>query len=550
MQTVIPENIAEVTAEEIAKIESELVAEFDALIDAGSTDVTAMTEIAEAIEAMRTEQVARAEAQEIAAQAVAELADRVHASEQEAEIVAESEPEAEDEADESDVADEVAPESTTPEVVEAEATEQENELVTASADKTPKAPSASAVARRSSTPQVAEAQPEVVITAAADIPGYSGGATIDTLGMAKAMHAKARTLSNGSGMVPVATVNLPISHKVGADMAHNLDVIAEATAPEALTAAGWCAPSQSLYTLFGVDAGDGLLDLPTVQVTRGGLNVPSFIGIGEASDALWDWTEEKADNEGTKPCLYIPCPEFTDYRLKAEGLCLTNGNLTDRAFPELTSRFIALAINAHLHRVSGAMINDISLTATGVTMNAVASSAAGSILHAIDLQVADYRSQFRMSVNSVLEAVFPLWAKELVRADFALRSGVLLTNVTDAMIAEHFAARKVRAQFVHDYQPLFGQAASVAFPSALDFLLYPAGAYIKGDGGTIDLGVVRDSVLNATNDYTAAWTEQLYVVAQLGPNAREVTVNYSVDGVTGCCPTPEAPANGGSNGEG
>ena len=59
---------------------------------------------------------------------------------------------------------------------------------------------------------------------------------------------------------------------------------------------------------------------------------------------------------------------------------------------------------------------------------------------------------------------------------------------------------------------------------------------MRGDGGTIDLGVVRDSVLNATNDYTAAWTEQLYLVAQLGPDARKVTVNYDVNGVTGCCP--------------
>ena len=542
MQTVIPENIAEVSNEDIAKIEAELVTEFDSLIDSGSTDVATMTEIAEAIEAIRAEQVARVEAEEAAAAAVAALAERVHVAEPEAEIAAEDEAvEAADEADEAEAVAEIAEDTTiNPEAAEAEATAEENELVTASADKTPKAPSASAVARRSSKPEVAEIQPEVVITAAADIPGFSGGAHIDTLGMAKAMHAKARTLSNGSGFVPVASVNLPIAHKVGADMAQNLDVIAEATAPEALTAAGWCAPSQSLYTLFGVDAGDGLLDLPTVQVTRGGLNVPDFIGIGDASGALWTWTEDSntdPENPESKACLYIPCPDFTDYRLKAEGLCITNGNLTDRAFPELTSRFIALAINAHLHRLSAAMVNDISTSAVAVTMNAVASSAAGSVLHAIDLQVADYRSQYRMSVNSVLEAIFPLWAKELIRADFALRSGVLLTNVTDAMIDEHFSARKVRAQFVHDYQPLSGLLPATAFPTQMEFLLYPAGGYIKGDGGTIDLGVVRDSTLNATNDYTAAWTEQLYLVAKVGPAAREVKVEYAVDGVTGCCET-------------
>jgi hypothetical protein len=71
----------------------------------------------------------------------------------------------------------------------------------------------------------------------------------------------------------------------------------------------------------------------------------------------------------------------------------------------------------------------------------------------------------------------------------------------------------------------------------MQFLMYPAGGYVRGDGGTIDLGVVRDSVLNATNDYTAAWTEQMYLVAQLGPKAHRVTVQLAEGGYTGCCPT-------------
>jgi hypothetical protein len=168
-------------------------------------------------------------------------------------------------------------------------------------------------------------------------------------------------------------------------------------------------------------------------------------------------------------------------------------------------------------------------------------SSAGRLLGAIDLQVADYRSKFRMSVNSVLEVILPLWAKEMLRADLANRAGVNLTNVTDAQIDDHFAVRKVRAQFLHDWQPISTPsnyyAPNTSFPSFVDFLIYPAGGYVRGDGGTIDLGVVRDSVLNATNDYTAAWTEQMYLVAQLGPDARNVRVTLAEGGFTGCCPT-------------
>lgn len=540
MDTNVPQDLTTITDEDLSATLEALIAEFDALHDAGSTDIALLTEIADAVEAVQGEVAQRAEAAAQAAEQIAALTERVRAAQPQA-------------SDETEEADEVAEDTETTEAVEAEADPtEERELVTASGTTPTRKPSARRVSALSPQPEApAQVDAPVVITAAADIPGVPTGAEMTVSAVARAMHDKARALSNGSPRVPIARFTLPYAQdrKLGADLAFNMDVLDRVRAPQALVAAGgWCAPSQNLYTLFGIEAGDGLLDLPSVQVTRGGLNVPDFLGIDDAAGALWTWTE--ADDiaahdpeapTGEKPCLRIPCPGFTDYRLVAEGLCITNGNLTDRAFPELTSRFVALALNAHLHRLSGAMIADISGSATGVTVAAYPTSAAGSVLNAIDLQVEDYRSQYRMAVGAVLEAIFPLWTKALIRADLAMRTGVELTNVTDAVVDAHFAARKVRAQFVHDYQPLYGIAARTAWPTTLDFLLYPAGGYVLGDGGTIDLGIVRDSVLNATNDYTAAWTEQLYLVAQLGPNAREVTVNFDVDGVTACCPSPNPP---------
>jgi hypothetical protein len=538
-----PENLSEVADEALAEIETALTTEFDAQFDGGK-DVAVLSDLADKIEAVRNEAAARFDA----AEQIAALAERVRVAEvatdePEVEAVEVEQIEAAEVAVEAEAvieqAEEIIQEAT--EVVEAEVqTEQERELVTASADNTPKAPSASAV--RAASPAVeapAPTGPSIVITAAADIPGYNAGGELDRLALAKAMHAKARTLPDHSGRLSVASIDLNLEHKLGADMAYNLDVLDKVTAPASLTASGWCAPSNNLYDLFGIEGNDGLIDLPTVQVTRGGLNVPGFISIGDAVDngGLWTWTEDSKDEEETKDCVEIPCPEFEDYRLVAEGICVTAGNLTDRAFPELTQRYVGLVLSAHLHRVSAAIINNIDNGATAVTMNAVDSSAAGSILHAIDVQVEDYKSQYRMSVGATLEAIFPLWTKALIRADLAMRAGVALTNVTDADVDAHFASRKVRAQFVHDYQPMHTGAPAVEFAASIDFLLYPAGGYVRGDGGVIDLGVVRDSVLNATNDFTAAWTEQLYLVAQLGPSARVITVNFGVDGVTGCCPT-------------
>ena len=538
MKTQIPTDLTAATEEELLTAETALMAEFDATLDEEG-DISALTEIADAIDAIRVENKTRAEASEKKAEQLAELAERIRP-------VAETEDESADADIKTEDAEEASEEINNPETDEVSTEIEESELVTASADKTtPKAPSASAVARRSQTPEVAKPSAEVVITAAADIPGYAGGANLDKVGMAKALHAKARTLSNGSGYVPVASINLPIEHKLGADMSYNLDIIDQVTNPKSLTASGWCAPSNTMYEMFGIEAADGLLDLPTVQITRGGLNVPSFIGYQEAVEngGLWTWDEadqDASDYGATKPCVYIPCPDFTDYRLVAEGICVTNGNLTDRAFPELTARYIELVVNTHLHRVNGAILNTIAnQPSSSAFVPAIAgTSTAGRTLQAIDFAAQKYREDFRMSVNSVIEIILPVWAKSLLRSDLAMRSGVDLVAVSDAMMDEYFAVRKVRPQFVYDYQDIGGTAFETSWPANLKFTVYAAGAYLRGDGGVIDLGIVRDSVLNATNDYTAAWTEQMYLVAQVGPAARNFFVTIDNEGFTGCCPDP------------
>lgn len=536
MQTALPADLTAATDEEIVAAEAALIAEFDELHDAGSTDIALLTEIAEAIEAVRSETTRRVTVAEETAAARAELAERIRPA-----VASDDTEEATEAAEdtESDETSEDSEEANDAEAVEADAETEERELVTASGAEniTPKAPSASAVRARTVQPEAPKAKPEMVITAAADIPGVTSGSALSMASVANAMQSKARTLSNGSGYIPIATIDLGIENKTSNDVGHNIELLDRVSKPSVLTAAGWCAPSNNLYELFSIDAADGLFNLPTIQITRGGLNVPEFFYIDDAASAQWRWTEEDQGNpQATKPCFQIPCPEFTDYRLEAYGICLTNGNLTDRAFPELTQRFVDLTINKHLHYMSEKMLQQLFSSATPVTPSSVGSSASGSILNAVDLYVAAYRSIYRMSTNAVLEMVLPLWAKNLIRADFALRSASGYSNVTDAQIDEHFAVRGVRPQYVHDWYPI--GSIPTQWPSGFTFFLFPSGGYVWGDGGTIDLGVVRDSVLNATNDYTAAWTEQMAVLIQTGPKAWFVNFQYDVSGVTACCDGP------------
>jgi hypothetical protein len=526
----IPEDLTTLDDDQLAALEEQLVAEFDRLNEDGSRDLAELTRLADGIDAVRAESSGRTEAVEREQAEVAALAERVHGN---AETPEEPEPDE-------------TPEEPEPTEEETEAENTVLEPVAASAQQR-RRPSARAVAGRSTRPAVAAPTLPVVITAAADLPGIPVGRHLTTTQIAQAFHDKARGLSDHSARVPIARINVPIpaEHRLTDSLERNAEIvealIGHPNAASLVASGGWCVPSRPLMDLFEIADADGLIDLPSVGTINGGVLVPSYFDQSDADGALWTWTEaddiSSVDGDPTKPCLRVPCPTWTDKRAVAEGLCVTAGNLQDRAFPALTRHFVNLVMAAHQHRMSAAKIASITAGATAVAFAGENSDAAGDLLSAVGLQAADLRSQFRASRTRSVDTLLPDWTIEMLRANVAKRAGVDLLSVTDAQVIGWLTARGIRPQFLTDYQPLYGTGPATDWPATLKFTTFFSGAYLVGDGGEIDLGVVRDSVLNSTNDFTAAWSEQFYLVAQVGPTAREVTVDLDVDGVTACCAT-------------
>ena len=56
----------------------------------------------------------------------------------------------------------------------------------------------------------------------------------------------------------------------------------------------------------------------------------------------------------------------------------------------------------------------------------------------------------------------------------------------------------INVQYVYDWQQLLGFGG---WPATVDLLFFAPGTFVKLDGGSIDLGIVRDSTLNLTNDF-------------------------------------------------
>jgi hypothetical protein len=311
-----------------------------------------------------------------------------------------------------------------------------------------------------------------------------------------------------------------------------------------------------------------------VGVSRGGIRFPVSPAIGDVffqsggsnpasgfggfafsmSNATdpWLWTETDdiltVTGSVNKPTLRVPCPSFNEVRLECYGISLTAGNLTDDAYPESTQNFIRLLRAAYSHAINARLISLMDTAAGGATtIGAVTTDGpATRLLNSVGLAAMDYRAKFAMSTNSVLEVVIPYWVKEVIRADLTLRPNVdpAQLAIADAQITAYFDARNVRVQWVNDYQVRGanqpGSSSNLTvWPATVNFLVYAAGTFLHGTGLQLDLGVIRDSVLNAENDFTALWAEECHLIAKVGHEARKYTCAFNVSGqVGGAVATP------------
>jgi len=330
------------------------------------------------------------------------------------------------------------------------------------------------------------------------------------------------------------------------------EILEIATDPASLVAAGgWCAPHEISYDFYNIVCSDGTLDLPTIGINRGGIQwptSPSFGDISALAGVVWTWTNTQdvaavtgTAQSGTKPCVRVPCPAYNDATLACDGMCVTVGNLTQDAFPELIQNHLRLVEAIHYHYMNTRLIQQMVLPAnsTAVTLTGSDVSSSWGLLNAAAFERRDLIEKYQMCDDAVVEAVFPRFARDKMRADFAMRTGISDWQcVTDSMLADWFDCRNVRTQFVADWQVRGTGQPGAATPPTLwgtntQFMIYPAGTFVRGQGMTLDLGVVRDSVLNATNDHTAAWMEECWLLAKIGHESRLVTVDDCVNGISG-----------------
>jgi hypothetical protein len=528
-----PEDIAALSDADLATAieKAEKVgASFDDIPDADLTDeqVQSIVALSEFVISARESQASRAAAAEERAGRAAEARRTLKASEPEPE-------KDEDKAEETDKAEEKEPEA----------------VAAAARPRSVVARAAAAVP----APVLPKTRQGATLLASADIPGIvSGSPLTDLNGVGEAAVAKMRTFPTGRvGGAEGTQIRGSIARiekaegrapKVRAeDYNDHLAALAAAGNESRLpgnslvAAGGWCAPSETLYDLCALESTDGILDLPELQVSRGGIRFmqkPDFAQIYQ--DVGFHLTEAEVISGTAKTCIEVDCPTWDEIRLDAIGLCIKAGILTNSAFPEYVRYFIEAALIAHQHKISAGLITD--MLADSQAINAGAPVVASDSLGELDV-VANYvRESTRMARNTSLELVAPNWYKSILRADLARRGDRDLLSVSDAEIDGLFRDRNIAPQWVYNMDDLTATgvppaAQTVVIPESTEVLLYPAGTWVKGTTDVINLDAIYDSTNILTNTYTALFAEEGIALIKRCNESYKVTLGTCASGQTG-----------------
>jgi len=534
------EAVAEAPVEAEASVEEtdvEAEAETEAVVEAEAPAEASTEEIAEEVVAeeavAETEVAAEAStAQEDGSELSTNTEEATELSTEEtAEAVAEVETEAE-------LSSEETIESTTALVEE----QKEQALVSAAEEQAFEAP-----ADRQPVVQVTEAP--VAITAGADIPGYTAGSEMKDMdevasAFEKRLHSL-RRVNGGDGeqhIVASFSTQYPEDRFLGTDPLENQNKIEGVVGREALVASGGhAAPVEvkyDIYSLGSTTARPVRDSLPKFQADRGGIRfvTPPSFASGDYADAVGIWTAANdsatTPSPASKSSLTVSAAAENTAVTDAVTLQLQFGNLMTRAYPELIARHNELALVQHAREAEQNVISKIEAGSTAVTSGTLLGFGRDFLVTMRKAAVA-YRSRHRIAQGTQLKAIIPDWVYDAMAADLAVAMpGDGTLSVARSEIEGYLSSMNVTLVASPDATPFGAQGATglLEFPDSFKWYLFSEGTFLFLDGGTLDLGIIRDSSLVGTNDYKM-FVETFEGVAKVGIESLAITQAVNVNGV-------------------
>lgn len=375
------------------------------------------------------------------------------------------------------------------------------------------------------------------IVAAAGSRSYNSGAELPDFSAVAKLFAERRpslgsTRDTDGSRVLIASVvgKYDDSRQLDDDAAKNMEKINEVASPEAITASGGiCAPLTPYYqlTVYG-DAHRPVRDsLPVFQATRGGIrfmpapNITDLSGsvrrTTTAQDAAGYTNQTPPGTTAPKPCLHVTCEAEQTCIIQAVSRCLTFGNMGARTYPEQVDAWLKLGMAEFARYTEIELLNAISAASTTLAAGQIYGSTY-SLLEQVSLVTTSFRARHRLSADRKLRVLMPFWASEIVRSDIAAQGpgdGLARYNISDSQISDWFSARGANVTFYQDNTTAAGvpftnpvaAGGLQSWPNRVEWFIFPEGSFLYLDGGSLDLGLVRDSTLNSQNDYQIFYEE-------------------------------------------
>ena len=534
------------------------------------------------IMAIREEQANRVEAVETYKASIAEVAGTIKAEDDpepdpepaepaEPEVVAEAEPEPDPEPE---------PEPAEPEAeVEPEVVEDREPALVAAAEEQPEMTPAPRL-RRLPTPTrerivVNEENDALSFIASGYVANQPPGSKLRTRReLADAMHAVAKSLGRPAKRVDgreerylVAALNyldrFPEDRRLDGDLDANTRKIAGIGSPylgqpglQALVASGgFCAPLTPLYTMpnLATNARPVRDSLPSFRAERGGINVPAPTTVSDAAGAITVITADEDELGGTfatKSCLDLDCPSYTETAVTIISHCREFGNLNAMAWPEKIAHENEITMAEHARVAESYLLSRIKAQSIAVTGG---TTTLGMLIYLVDiLEKAEYgiRSRLRMPSEARFQVLAPRVMLDMLELDTVATQfdryrsqGQIEGYLSDlgfdvTWYIDTASPRPGVADGISQIADAAQTAAAVdGFPSSLEVGFFPAGTFLHLDMAELNLGIVRDSTLNSTNDFQI-FGESFENVARIGPTQAAYWMTLDI------CPTGQFPPLG------
>lgn len=353
----------------------------------------------------------------------------------------------------------------------------------------------------------------------------------------------------GQGKIYMAHADAPplineatgMPERLGGDPIANMDMLQgnqrrfQSELMAVAASGGNCAIPMNNYDVFNAATVQSPVEafLRAINADRGGmryLSAPNWAdaqaGVQVTTDAedAAGYTNQTPPGPTTpKVCVHFDCPEELECIVDAVSACAEFGNLSYRTATELVVVLLDQLAVAHAQAKEITYLDAIQAGSTAVTGDVDGYGANRSIVWSLGNAAWAYRKRNHIGRSMPIDVLLPDTVIPILKADAVadLHLGMEFLGVDqETLSAQLMDSMNLNVEFYYDYSTSYGAVNAMQnaqgpgnignWPISFEGYIYAPGTWVRLDGGTLDVGLVRDSTLNSQNNlqlFSEEWVQ-------------------------------------------